>query len=110
MKRFTGTILFALTAVALLLLTACGMEERAHNRQGVANLNKGMTKQEVTSLLGQPLTDEVYNEPDVWFYYTECRWSDGAITRDECTPVVFENDRVVGWGHDFLKRYRHENW
>jgi len=77
---------------------------------GIRNLRKGMAKDEVTSMLGQPLTGEIYNEPNVWYYYTQRRWADGAATRDECTPVVFENDRVVGWGVDFLKQHRFEKW
>ena len=40
----------------------------------------------------------------VYFYYTDQKKADGAITDDELTPVVFENDKVVGWGIEFLDR------
>lgn len=110
MRTGLRTIMRAAAAGMLLALVACGMSERERNLRGIANLRRGMTKDEVSTMMGQPLTREVYHEPDVWYYYTRSRWSDGAITRDECTPVVFEHDRVVGWGHDFLKQHRFQKW
>lgn len=101
----------AIVALGLLAVaTACSLTEMERNQAGIRNLRKGMSKDEVSSMMGQPLTGEVYNQPNVWYYYTDRRWADGAITNDECTPVVFENDRVVGWGHDFLKQHRFEKW
>jgi len=103
----------ALPAAALalaLFAAACATAEMARNRRGVDLLRQGMTRDEVRAVLGEPLANESYHEPDVWHYYTQRRWADGAITRDECTPVVFADGRVVGWGHDFLRQYRHEQW
>ncbi|MCJ7555009.1 MAG: DUF3192 domain-containing protein [Ignavibacteriaceae bacterium] len=39
---------------------------------------------------------------EVWYYYTDMKAYDGAITDDELTPVVFENDKLIGWGQSFL--------
>lgn len=101
----------AAAALALMLLAVgCGTAEMARNRRGVALLRQGMTHDEVRAVLGEPLVNEAYHEPDVWHYYTQRRWADGAITHDECTPVVFADGRVVGWGQDFLTQYRHEQW
>lgn len=111
MKTAWRRIAIAGATVAMLgLATACTMAITRHNREAVSQLHRGMTRDQVLGTMGVPLTKESYHEPDVWYYYTERRWADGAITRDECTPVVFEGDQLVGWGHDFLRQYRHEAW
>lgn len=66
-------------------------------------LRVGMTKQEVIDTVGEPLRDEIFNKPEVWYYYTDLKWSDGRISSDECTPLVFKNGRLAGWGNDYLK-------
>lgn len=47
---------------------------------------------------------------EILFYYTDLKRSDGAITDDELTPIVLENDRLIGWGWSFLTQdtSRHE--
>jgi hypothetical protein len=62
-----------------------------------------MTKQDVIDAVGEPLRDETFNKPDIWYYYTDLKWSDGRISSDECTPLVFKNGRLAGWGVDYLK-------
>jgi hypothetical protein len=39
---------------------------------------------------------------EVLYYYTDLKHADGAITDDELTPIVLEEDRVVGWGWSFV--------
>ena len=36
------------------------------------------------------------------FYYTDVKARDNAITDDELTPLVFEDDKLVGWGWSYL--------
>ena len=88
-------------------LTSC---ETTKNRENVEKLKKGMSKDEVIAVMGEPVTGEVYCKPNVLFYYTECKWSDGNITSDECTPLVFEKDKLVGIGADFYKDYVQKDW
>ena len=103
---------------------------RLENRQHVTQLSVGMTKQEVTELMGtKTATDEVFvgllnggtikttvNNPyrsetlqgkdkvfEVHYYYTDVKKQDGAVTDDELTPVVFDNGKVIGWGWGFLQ-------
>jgi outer membrane protein assembly factor BamE (lipoprotein component of BamABCDE complex) len=76
----------------------------------MAHLKKGMTKHEVVELMGRPLENEVYNTDNVWYYFIESKWSDGIISRDECLPIFFEEDKVVGWGQKEYKKYRQRNW
>ncbi|MFZ2655934.1 MAG: DUF3192 domain-containing protein [Victivallales bacterium] len=90
-----------------IFLVSC---ETWRNRDNIEKLKKGMTKDEVTAVMGEPVKGEKYCLPDVFFYYTDCEWHDGNITHDECTPIVFEKDKVIGWGRDFYKDYRQKDW
>ena len=67
-----------------------------------------MPKEEVIQFMGQPVLNEAYQSlygksVVIFFYYTQRKWSDGNYTKDECTPVVFENGKLVGWGGEFYK-------
>ena len=76
------------------------------NIENSRNLRVGMTKAEVKEIMGEPIRDEKFCEPDIWFYYTEMVWGDGLTTEDECLPLIFENGRLIGWGNDFRIDYR----
>ncbi len=36
------------------------------------------------------------------YYYTDTIKADKAITDDELTPLVFKDDRLIGWGREML--------
>ncbi len=74
------------------------------NRENLNKLRIGMTKEEVKKIMGDPMTDQVYNTDNHWFYYTRTVWSDGMATREECTPVIFnELGLLIGIGNKFYK-------
>lgn len=73
-------------------------------------LKEGLSKEEVLQIMGQPLVNEKYNTDNIWFYYTERKWMDGNRTSDECSPLIFEDGKLIGWGKDFYKKYRQKNW
>ena len=93
-------------AAVLVCTVLCGCTTAGDDAQkNVANsksLRVGMTKQQVLEIMGEPLKDEVFCQPDLWYYYTGTVWADGLITADECTPLVFENGKLIGWGNNFL--------
>ena len=93
-----------------LAMVSCTSQEAIVNLENVAKVKEGMTKEEVLSIMGKPLENEIYNKPDVWFYYTESKWSDGNRTSDECTPLVFEEGKLIGVGAEFYKKYRQKKW
>jgi outer membrane protein assembly factor BamE (lipoprotein component of BamABCDE complex) len=68
-----------------------------------------MTTDQVRAAMGKPYKSEFYGSKQMWFYITEWQ-SDGETTPDEMTPLVFENDILLGWGSNFLgtrsRRYR----
>ena len=97
----------SLAVIGIAFLVSC---ETWRNRDNAAKIKIGMTRDEVTSVMGDPVSGERYCKPDVFFYYTDCKWHDGNITSDECTPIVFERDKVIGIGRDFYKDYRQKDW
>jgi len=46
---------------------------------------------------------------NIFWYFSMPRDQDGVISKKECTPVIFENDDVVGQGWDFFNSYRRSN-
>jgi outer membrane protein assembly factor BamE (lipoprotein component of BamABCDE complex) len=108
MKKYT---LLILVLGISCLISSCGYFSSSENRDNLKHLKVGMTKQEVLKVMGEPLTKEIYNKPNLWFYYTQPRWHDSVMTRDECTPLVFKNDKLAGWGEEYYKvNYRFVDW
>lgn len=100
--------LFILLAVAVCagLLTGCSWSEARRNLDNARALRVGMTKAQVLAIMGEPVKDEIFTKPDVWFYFIEPVWVDGLTTEDECMPLVFENGKLVGWGNEYYARTR----
>lgn len=98
---------FALMALAL--LSSCQwfvQDEIDRNAANLSKLRVGMTKEEARQIMGEPLVKEAYNSPNLWFYYVRPRWQDGAATKDECAPLVFDEDGLLaGWGQDYYKAH-----
>jgi len=94
----------------MLFSTGCGTAERERNQENLKLLRQGMTKAQVKTVMGTALTKEIYNTDNIWYYYTGSKWRDSNTTRDECTPLVFEDGKLLGWGHPFLKKYNYEKW
>lgn len=95
---------FCLPAAVILslLLTSCFYAEIERNQKNLAKIRKGMTRQQVLKIMGEPVKGEAYCTDKVWFYYTRQSWMDGMVMRDECTPIAFDDfDRVIGWGPDY---------
>ena len=132
MKRILVYSIFTITAI--LLLSGCstsdfsdrsstdslfvcfvdkfspGFVERYNNTKNLEKLKLGMSKEQVFQIMGEPLMYEQYAKPDEWFYYTDWDWADCAKTKTECTPLVFQDGKLIGWGRVFYKKYSHQDW
>lgn len=98
-----------LAAVVLAMSAGCAWTPWGEIERNVENskqLRVGMTKTEVLEVMGEPVSDESFCRPDLWFYYHKTVWADGLVTEDECMPLVFEDGRLVGWGNTFYAAYR----
>lgn len=106
MKRSMKKIFFVFPAAVclLLFLASCGFFEARENRSKLSDIRIGMTKKEVRQIMGEP-PEGVFQGQNVVFYYTDPKWYDGMVTRDECTPFVFseDEDRLIGFGYDYFR-------
>lgn len=94
------------------LLTGCqgspvqtGWEAES-NRKAMLGLSIGQSKVDVVEVMGQPRKTEAYSRDgtntEFWLYLTEGRdISDRKMTDEHFTPLVFENDQLVGWGRNY---------
>ncbi|RLV57873.1 DUF3192 domain-containing protein [Parashewanella curva] len=81
-------------------------KRQKENRMHIGQLQMGMDYQQVINLMGSPDINEAYlenkgeskHEIQVLFYRTQHVSSDSITTKDECTPIVIKNGKVVGWG------------
>ena len=101
-----------LGCLALLLLASCGYFEASENKSKLEDIRIGMTQAEVREIMGEP-PEGVFQGKKVVFYYTDPKWYDGMVTRDECTPFVFDEDedRLIGFGYDYFRiNYSLADW
>jgi hypothetical protein len=105
-----GLICFFLVSCSFMSKFDPGFIQRSWNREHLKLLKKGMTQQEVSAIMGPPQIQRKFHKSNLWFYYTVWDWADAQITEIECTPVVFEHDRLIGKGLAFFRNYIHGDW
>lgn len=87
-----------------------GWEDRqAYNQKSLTTLTLGQDIEEVRSLLGAADFSEAKSSEEaklqVLFYRTHHEKSDGITTKEECTPLLFKDNKLVAWGQDTYKQY-----
>ena len=74
------------------------------NRKHISRLQQNVSYDDTLQHMGIADFDEFYAEGkdtyQVLYYRTQRVDSDGVTTKDECTPLVFKNSELVGWGKD----------
>ncbi|MCC5879428.1 MAG: DUF3192 domain-containing protein [Idiomarina sp.] len=84
-------------------------EREIFNRKYISRLELGESKESVMRLLGPPDISEAHDTSEgdllVLFYRTQHVRSDGITTRDETTPLLFRNDRLLAWGESAYVRH-----
>ena len=91
---------------------------RTMNKEKFNELEIGMNEKVVLMIMGSktikiesapftienPFKIEIYsNDVDVYkilYFYTDLVKRDGFITDEELTPVIFKNNKLMGWGRD----------
>ncbi|WP_444996688.1 DUF3192 domain-containing protein [Aliikangiella sp. IMCC44359] len=77
------------------------------NREIISNLYVQANRKDIISKLGAPNFSEAFakdgDEYRILYYRAQHRHSDGDTTKDETTPLVFKNDKLLGWGEKALK-------
>lgn len=117
MQKFNKLTLLVITAI---FLNGCVIvagdrdwdneswkDKQSINRQYISELSLSMNRNEVLEKMGVPnFSDALVKDGEeyrVLYYRTQRTQSDGETTRDETTPLVFKNDKLIGWGHEALK-------
>lgn len=81
-------------------------ELEEENREKISQLSVGASINSVRRSMGTPDFDEllVKNEQEhrILFYRTQRTKGDGATTKDECTPIIFLNGELIGFGQTAL--------
>ena len=127
-------VIAALILAGILVACMTPANLRARNRGRINQLSVGLMRDEVLAVMGtqsqwvclggpaciilpwiyleqatNPHRTERAEAPDgteveIFFYQTETRKADGAITDDELTPIVLEDGRLEGWGWVYLRQ------
>jgi hypothetical protein len=84
-------------------------DREEYNQVQITKLELGLKKQDILALLGTPDITEAKRSDvgrlQVMFYRTQHMQSDGITTEDECTPLLLENDELIGWGESAYQSY-----
>lgn len=84
-------------------------KHEAKNRQFISDVSLGVSKMSVVDTLGPADFNEMVSSDgdavQVLYYRTQRIDDDGVTTKNECTPLVFINSELVGWGELSLSKY-----
>ena len=109
----------SIAALLLTALTGCISINGSHNwdgdnwetnqeknRKAISELAVGTERSAVLLRLATPSFSEAFvkdgEEYTVLFYRTHHSNSDGETTKVETTPLIFKNDKLIGWGAEVL--------
>ena len=111
-----GVALYAIFVAAVVLFYPDKPENmdwkdrEEYNRVQITKLKLGSTREEVLALLGTPDITEAKQQGatviQVMFFRTQHVRADGLTTQDECTPLLFENDKLIAWGDGAYSSYQ----
>ena len=83
---------------------------QTENRNIITELSIGTDINQVTDLLGPADDSEGFEKQGktyiVLFYRTHHRHEDGKTSRDETTPLIFKDGKLVGWGQSVLLKHQ----
>ncbi|QYJ87190.1 DUF3192 domain-containing protein [Shewanella mesophila] len=84
-------------------------DRQAYNKAKLTEITLGIPVDQVKLLLGKADFSEAktvnHETLQVLFYRTHHSKSDGETTRDECTPLLFKNNKLIAWGQDTYQQY-----
>ncbi|KAF7774386.1 hypothetical protein PCIT_a0822 [Pseudoalteromonas citrea] len=84
-------------------------EHQKSNREKIANLPNGAEYKSVIKQFDTPDFSELVNKGgtvfQILYFSTNSKHSDGKITKDECTPLVFKAGKLIGIGQSAVIEY-----
>lgn len=87
-----------------------GQQDERDNRSNIASLPMELSVTETKQRMGTPdFSDRWQHEGEAYqvlYYRTHRTHADGMTTRDECTPIVFIDDKLTGTGELALDKVK----
>ena len=84
-------------------------KQQKTNRDTIATLKNGTEYKTVLQQFDTPDFTELVNKGEsvyqVLYFATNHKHSDGKVTKDECTPLVFKDGKLVGYGESAVAEY-----
>jgi len=92
----------------LILISGCALNASI-TRGKLARLTLNMSTEQVRQIMGYPFSTETYLSSDnktnlIWNYRTAYSTDMTGIIHQETTPLVFEDNLLVGWGSNFYDK------
>ncbi|AWL12630.1 hypothetical protein HMF8227_02172 [Saliniradius amylolyticus] len=110
-----GLLIYGLAMAAVVLYYPDSPEDmdwedrEQYNKVQIGKLTLGQTRQAILDLMGSPdiseakkLAGQTYQ---IMFYRTQHMESDGITTMNECTPLLFVDDKLVAWGEGSYQQF-----
>ena len=86
-------------------------DKEQKNRKYISRLQQDASYDAILNRMGIADFNEFHAQGDdtyqVLYYRTQRIDSDGVTTKDECTPLVFKNSALVGWGENAYNAINH---
>jgi outer membrane protein assembly factor BamE (lipoprotein component of BamABCDE complex) len=96
-----GLIRLAMLMALVVAASGCGIARQVESRTAhdqLVQLQVGMERDLVLSLMGQPYTREAYGDAEFLFYETN-HWAKDE--RKRFTPILIKDGKVAGWGQRY---------
>ena len=87
----------AIAGILLHGLANCGLVTSQVNQRSLMNVQVGMTRDEVISIMGLPQKREAYGRTEFLIYRTGLDGSE----QERFTPVAIVDGKVTGWGRNY---------
>jgi hypothetical protein len=100
----------AIVFIAVISLVGCVHLEVNRKADAVLQIERGDSQSDVFEIVGKPdIRHDISEQRFVAFYQTQVKPSDDVpLTTDLCTPVSFENGKVVAVGEDLSEQWAQE--
>ncbi|MGS0680488.1 DUF3192 domain-containing protein [Shewanella sp. 125m-7] len=84
-------------------------DRQAYNKALMNDVVIGQSITEIKALFGKADFTEAKISDDqslqVLFYRTHHKSSDGETSKEECTPLLFKQGKLIAWGEDTYNQY-----
>lgn len=108
MKRSIS--LWFILSLAITLSACTTFREVRETRKNLAKIELGMSKGEVVTIVGLPYDSEIFVSEDgqSWevLKYQTSHDLGGPILNSDTRPICFQEEQVIGWGHNFYSNMK----